>query len=189
VRQRNLTLLLISLTVFAHGCGQRSAGPGNTSSPGPTWSEFSHAAGRFKIDMPGKPKEEVYVSQTNQGEVRLVSNLLQLSNRKTFSVNFLDYPQDPKFANAKGVQETLDEAVVNIGKEMRGRVEKRQSIELGQHPGREFTVVLVDSGEMLLGRIYLVKNRLYQVFAGWSEARGDTAEDAERFVKSFRLAE
>jgi hypothetical protein len=182
-------LLFILLTTLPPGCNQRSADPGTTPPPAPTWSEFAHVAGRFKIDMPGKPKEEVYTSQTNQGEVKLVSNLLQLPDRRTFSVTFLDYPQDPKFANQQGVQETLDEAVVNVGKEMRGRVEKRQTIELGQHPGREFTVVLVDSGEMLLGRIYLVKNRLYQVFSGWSEARGETAADAERFVKSFRLAQ
>jgi hypothetical protein len=140
--------------------------------------------------MPGKPREQVHSSQTDRGEVQLVTNRLELKGQdKSFSVIFMDYPVGSKPGDEKAMQKSLDDAVAAAGQSLGGRVEEAKSIQLGKHPGREFTVVLVESRAVLKGRIYLVGNRLYQLHSSWSEARSDDATDAERFLKSFRLIE
>ena len=76
---------------------------------------------------------------------------------------------------------------------MRGRLRifpaakltSEEKVSLDGNPGRSFSADAGANGR-LKARIYLVKNRLYQVFVGGSQDKVSDA-DAQKFLDSFKL--
>ena len=83
----------------------------------------------------------------------------------------------------KRLDQARDGAIASVG----GKKRSEEKIKLKGHPGREI-VIEKDSEVVVRMRIYLVKNRLYQVMV-LGNGPVFPAKDAGFFLDSFRLNE
>lgn len=159
------------------------ASPGATS-PGQAnqWQQFSPKDGRFSVQMPGKPKEEIERSTgPNPIELRMYSVDLLLS---AYIVAYYDLPKAiPPGQERAFFNQARDRAV---GGTNRGQV-REQEIRLGQYPGRQ--IQFVDKDNILMQtRLYLVNRRVYTVIAAIPQNQiGTLKPTADRFLNSFKL--
>jgi hypothetical protein len=91
-----------------------------------------------------------------------------------------DYPEA---LLAAGPKVLLDGAVKGVG--TRGKVTSDKEIKVEGNPGREIKVDV--KGVPLHMRVFLVKNRMYQLMAA-NKAGAVTEEDTKKFFDSFKLA-
>jgi hypothetical protein len=148
------------------------------------WKDFSSPDGRFTVEFPGTPKQVKDPRQTKFGKVEAQLVILSVSNKVFYGVEYLDYPAS--VLRAHGADELLDDASDSAVKGVKGaRIESKETINVNGNPGRQ--LVLSAPGNLQLTmRMYLVKNRLYQVIASVGQGEEKTA-DPKRFLDSFKL--
>jgi hypothetical protein len=149
------------------------------------WKEYSSPEGRFTVDLPGAPKQSKEKRQTKFGSVD--AQLVIYSGGKDifYGIAYLDYPES--VVKAHRADELLDGASDSAVKGVKGgRVEGQEKISLGGNPGRQ---VIIDApGNLTLTvRMYMVKNRLYQVISSVGKGKEKEA-DPKRFLDSFKFA-
>jgi glucose/arabinose dehydrogenase len=135
--------------------------------------------------MPAVPTEKKQTVTTATGKLSVVMQVAEGRNESLFVVSYCDFPTgDLKNAD---LDKRLDQARDGAISSARGKKRSEEAIQLGAYPGRE--IVIEKDGEIVAKmRIYLAKNRLYQVMvlgAGPVFASKDTAT----FLDSFRLNE
>ena len=69
----------------------------------------------------------------------------------------------------------------------KGKLITQSTITLAEYPGRAITVEMPD-GLIVTARLYLVKNRFYQLLAETKRTKED-AEKIASFLDSFKLAD
>jgi len=148
------------------------------------WKEFTSPDGRFSVEFPGTAKQVKDPRQTKFGKVEAQLVILSVSNKVFYGVEYLDYPAS--VLKAHGTDELLDDAVDSAVKGVKGaRIESKENVSAGGNPGRQ--LVLSAPGNLQLTmRMFLVKNRLYQVIASVGKGEEKTA-DPKRFLESFKL--
>jgi len=148
------------------------------------WKEFTSPDGRFSVEFPGTPKQVKDPRQTKFGKVEAQLVILSVSNRVFYGVEYLDYPAS--VLKAHGADELLDDAVESAVKGVKGaRIDSKDTITASGSPGRQ--IVLSAPGNLQLTmKMFLVKNRLYQVIASVGKGEEKTA-DPKRFLESFKL--
>jgi hypothetical protein len=153
-----------------------------TAADPPAWKEFVSKEGKFKVLMPGTPKESEAETESDFGKGVLHMNSLAASGMM-FAANYSDFPTEVKKVPLKQIYDSSrDGAVAN----MEGKLAKEKDIKLGDHPGREVLIDVAGGKRLFRARVYLVGQRLYQVVVfGTKEAA--TSKDADKFLDSFKL--
>jgi hypothetical protein len=149
------------------------------------WKEHVSKEGRFAVAFPpGTPQTQTQpLKIPGVGDITLeIVGLERAGDKAQFVVMYNDYPpavmkggSDALLDGAKlGVTMTLPAAKVN----------GESKITLDGNPGRELTISIPGRGA-LKARIFLVKNRLYQML--FTGPKPVDAKDQKAFFDSFRL--
>jgi hypothetical protein len=150
------------------------------------WLAISPPGGRFTALFPGEPKETKAVSQTERGPIENHTLAIEVG-ASTYAVSWFDFPgvvpQGPQIKGAlEGGQKGLLEKLGPV------KVVKDREIALDGFPGKEVVVEDADKRFTLTVRLYLVRQRLYTLFAS-SPLGQPEGPDVRRFFASFRLVE
>jgi hypothetical protein len=167
-----VALMLVVLLMFA-GCEVT------------TWKEFESKEGGFSVQMPGPPAEKRQTFNTQVGSVDARFFTVEADRGSSvFMVVYGDYPEALMATEDRNIllDAARDGAVGNI----QGTLLSERAISIGDHPGRELQVQSSDGKLALQIRIYLVRNRQYQVVMVSPKSTPSTA-DRDRFFNSFKL--
>jgi hypothetical protein len=149
------------------------------------WQTFSPENGNFSILMPGTPEDKSHTRKTPAGEV--TSHLYIFSDEHgTYAVSYLDRPAATTGDAAEKWLDRMRDAEV---KSSGGELLASSDLKLGNTwPGREIRVTVKqgDGKHVMRDRIYVVKDRMYQVMAVVPEDE-ITSADTEKFMDSFTL--
>lgn len=188
-----VTLLLLTSPPAAEASAQErppaAAAPLAAERDPRAWREFSSAAGRFAVTMPGEPRLNVQRMPTPDG-AGIPLHIHTLLTSAEYGVIYADYPFEVKGDEVQ--RRLLDDgargAVASVG----ARLLDLKEVSLGGHPGRALKELMPD-GRVMHVRLYLVGSRLYQVAVTLPklEAAAPEAAFAEevaaKFLDSFRL--
>jgi hypothetical protein len=147
--------------------------------PPPALKPYSSSDGAFTVLLPGTPKVET-------AEVMMVFGPLvhQLVNAQTgklsLMIDYCDYPVTPP-----DPQHTMAKVAKRLVENLKGTI-VREKVLPGEIPAREYLIRMPDS-QQVKARSYVVKDRLYQLFAG-GPIPDLNSPTTERFFDSFRLA-
>jgi len=151
------------------------------------WKEFRSEAGGFSILMPGTPTEETQTQATELGDI----DIHMFSYEAKYVAYMVGYNLLPQAIVALSAPDALLDGACEGQSSSVGGVElSRKEIALDGYPGREMEIQAEDEGQVrtLHTRIYLVKDKLYQILVvGDEDQRG--AEDTLKFLDSFKLLE
>lgn len=148
--------------------------------------ECKSASGGFAVMTLAQLTETTQPLETQAGKVDLHLFSGQDGNTGYF-VSYCDYP--PDFAPPEKAEQMLDGARDGAVHNAKGKLIQETKITLMGHPGRE--VVIAARGEdgraaTIKGRLYMVKNRLYQVVAV-APSYQSNVEELDHFLQSFKL--
>ena len=173
MRKPVLILISLLLAVWLPGCA-------------PKPQEFKSEAGRFSVMTPVKFEESTNNLKTEAGKIdlHLFAGLLE---DIAYVVAYSDYPPEnvpPDYAE-KMLNGARNGAVGNT----HGRLVSETKISLADHPGRE--LVIETRGEdqpptIVKGRMFMVKNRLYQITVVAPRGKADD-KIIDDFLQSFKL--
>lgn len=148
------------------------------------WQNFTSSPGRFAVQMPGTPKAENSAVDTAAGKLNVSTFTVAADGGATaFIVSFTDYPAG---LVAKG-----DPTKILIGardgqlSRLKGKVSSDRVISINGYPGRDVSFAGANNVSARC-KMFLVRNRLYQVLALSQNTPAPTASFA-RFVDSFKL--
>ncbi|MFI5332000.1 MAG: hypothetical protein ACHQ2F_13355 [Desulfobaccales bacterium] len=174
---RKNTLFLITLMLA--GCLASCSAP-------PSIKEFKSETGGFAVMSPAPLQESVQPLETKGSKIDLHLFSAQ-QDEIAYFVAYCEYA--PDLAKPDNAEKMLDGARDGSVSNTQGKLTSETKITLAGHPGRE--VVVEARGEdrpavTIKGRLFMVKNRLYQVTVVAPRARaGDKAVDD--FLQSFKL--
>jgi hypothetical protein len=146
------------------------------------WQDFNSPECRCSASYPGKPQPKTQSMQTKVGTLDARMFMLEMPNA-FYALAFVDYPRD---AIAKNSPDSLldaarDGAVGNV----KGKLASETKVSMNGFPGRELRIEA--PGDLALqARMYLVKERLYQVLVVMPKAK-ESAADSKRFLDSFKF--
>ena len=166
-------VLAISLLVLA-GCHK------------PNWQDFSSAEGRFSVLMPGTPKDKSQTENTPLGPITTHISIYS-DNDSAFAVSYTEYP--PSLMENFNVEKGLDGARnAQLGKFGSALISETPLSYQDTYPGRELQMTLTkgDGKHAIRNRMYLIKNRLYQVMIILPKDEL-FSKDAVKFMDSFKL--
>jgi hypothetical protein len=140
------------------------------------WEHYSSPEGGFTVDMPGPPKKETHDQKTPQGVITFNA---VVANRPhaSYMAAWADVP--PKLPI------DLDAFLKSLVKNYQGTVQEKREVELAGRPGMEFVLKTNKPQGQVAGRVYHLKDRLYELLVVGHEA-GRPAE-AEKFFETFKL--
>lgn len=149
------------------------------------WKPFASEAGGFKVEMPGTPTHSAQDVPTEAGNVELHMDAVELAGGAIgFAVSYGDYSE--VIAALGDKEKLLDGTRDGAARGFGGTVKWEKKIAIGDHPGREFELNVANQINAR-ARIYVVRNRLFQLLVIWQE--GQPTPDSKRFFESFVLDE
>lgn len=174
------TMLLLVCALLLAACG------GATGGSSSAWKDFASDKGNFRISVPDTPKESSQSVDTAAGKINLTIYTAQVGS-SAYLVSYSDYPEDMMSAAdpLKVLDGAMNGAITNFG----GKLLTSSDITLNDNPGKEFSAdgKVVNAGDgNLRGRIYLVKNRLYQIIVVGPKDKTVEA-DVVKYLQSFKL--
>jgi hypothetical protein len=176
---RKLVICTITLimAVYLAGC----------SAP-PTVKEFKSASGRFTVMSPAPLQEETRNIETDAGKIELHLFTGQADDI-AYVIGYSDYAAES--APPDRAQQILDGARNGAVGNTHGQLVLETPISLSGYPGRELVIEAHAEDRppaTIKGRLFLVKNRLYQVTVVAPRGKaGDKVIDD--FLQSFKLLE
>ncbi len=150
---------------------------------GAVWTGFRSDPGRFAISFPGKPQAMTQTYDTKVGKVLAHIFVAPHGNELAYFVAYNDYPADR--AVGADPQAVLQGGKQGLLKNGQRTLTSERSTSLGGHPGLEMTWKTPE-GHTGIVRVFLAKNRLYQVMV-MRRAGTVAPADYERFLGSFRI--
>jgi hypothetical protein len=144
------------------------------------WQTFRPSKAGFSILMPGKAERVQQELRQEQSSVKVIVYGVRV-DAEAYFVSYADYPG---FADARGREAKLLEAAV-AGMVQSNSLLEDKPITLGAVSGRAIKYSR-GAGQMCRAHVFLVKERIYQVFVFASKERIDSG-DATKFLLSFRL--
>ena len=146
------------------------------------WKEFKSEEGRFKGLMPGTPKTMDQDIPTPLGKVKNHMFLVEVNNDLVYMLSYIDYPDAISNVNPQDILKGVGAAM-----KAKGDLLSDKELTLGKDkvPGYE---VIGNQGAMKMrNRIFLDKNRMYQVTLVAKTKDEMTTKDAEKFYDSFEI--
>jgi hypothetical protein len=148
------------------------------------WREFTSAEGRYRVLLPGTPRHQTQNQPTMVGNILMHLDVVERNGgRSGFCVLYADFP----FDRLDPVQEkqVLDFGVMGGAMGAKGKLVSSRDVTLGAHRGKEMEIDVPGKGKMI-GRIYLVRNRLYILLAA-GPGLSAASPDVTKFWGSFQL--
>jgi hypothetical protein len=165
-------LALVALLTSVCGLGAQPGEP------------YSSAGGKFKVRFPGQPKVVTKTSETDVGDLTVVTATFATSDGNIYMVSYTDFPTAPKANSHPMVFKGVRDGVCGKDKLVE---EKDFSHGPDNLPGREFVVDRDKGKQRVKFRAILREGRLYQLavigtpnFAGGQEAK--------QFLDSFEVS-
>jgi hypothetical protein len=155
--------LVGSMVLVAAGCGV-------------PWTEYRSADGGFTVVMPGTPKVQSHDEKTPQGKITINAAVVERPNA-AFVAAWADLP--PK------IPLDLDQRLDAVAARYKGEITKKREIEVAGQPGLAFVMDTKKPAGQAVGRIFQVKDRIYQLLVVGSRVEGSS--EAERFFDTFKL--
>jgi len=122
------------------------------------FKEFASGEGRFKVQMPGTPREETNFAAGTSFKTYSIQEM-----NGAYAVAFADMPIPSGERDAQ-IQARLDGARDGMVRNINATLTGSSFIRLnGKYPGREVRADLPGKKGILRARVYLVDRRLYQV--------------------------
>jgi hypothetical protein len=158
----------VAVLLVVSGCGT------------PEFKEFSSKDGRFKILMPGTPKEQT------QKAVGVDVKLYMVETRQgAYMASYADMPV-PTNESDEQIQTRLDGARDGSVRNVNAKLLSTSNITLGKCPGRSYDAELPGGKGVVRGNIYMSGTRLYQVMVVGTKSFVDSA-DSKKFLDSFAI--
>ncbi|MFL6209824.1 MAG: TonB family protein [Pyrinomonadaceae bacterium] len=181
--------LLIVLIVLALPCFAQDEPPAPAAEYDPkAWHEFTSAAGRFAVLLPGTPTESVTSADSPIGQLDIHTFML-----RTFAQYGVTYIEYPKSIEDGGRIDDFLAGVRDGGvKGVKGTLREEKAVALDGHPGR-YLKVQVGDGSVMRIKFFVVQNRLYQLGITMRDKDAPAAivrfheETAAKFLDSFKL--
>jgi hypothetical protein len=189
---KQIVLLLTFMFAGFAVCPAQKATPPAAETPAPertpaNWKEFVSAAGGFSILFPGAPSNSV--QKIEGGEI----HFHRLRTQAEYSVIYADSPAP--IESEETARNVLDGGAQGAVASLSGELLELKEITLVAHPGRALKAKLPD-GKILRARMFLVRQRLYQIAITTPAESGSPVEQttfyelaASKFLNSFKLAE
>jgi hypothetical protein len=148
------------------------------------WKQFSSKEGRFSVQLPGDPKQGKQSIDTQAGKIDMHLFTYEVSKEVAYIVIFNDYPA--AIVEKANKNKMLDGARDGAVKKVKGTLRGEKKLTMNGSPGRE---VVVDTPQLSFrNKMFMVKNRLYQVMAVTPKGKDSTA-DVMKFLNSFKLTQ
>jgi hypothetical protein len=160
--------VVVLVALAAAGCGGNSL----------EWKEVTSQDGGFKVLMPPGAAKLAAEEEPPVGRITLTTYTVK-QNGDGYFVAWADLPPKPPFEPddfLKGIAKRYDNAAVKSSK----------AVILQDNPGREFELE-TEKGRKVVGRLYVVKDRLYELIVIGDAAKPPASEPAQRFLGSFKL--
>lgn len=159
-------------------------------SKGEEWKVSTSREGRFKIALPaGTQQKQTQDLDTPMGQVKFhIFGVETEGGSRAYLVMHCDYPVEG--LSADDARQALESGRDAALKQMNAESTRERKITLAGHPGLEFHFTGNSNGRQTYGawRMYLVRNRLYQV-AAIRFGQSIPVADINRFFDSFKLVE
>jgi hypothetical protein len=153
----------------------------------PTPKEFKSEAGGFTVMTPVEMQESTQDVETQSGKLTLYLFMGQL-DATGYYITYSDYP--PEIVHPDRLENMLDGSRDGAVANFNGKLVSETRITLAGHPGRELVITgrppSGGPGSTLKGRMFMVKNRLYQVMVMAPKGQAG-AKEADAFLQSFKL--
>jgi hypothetical protein len=155
------------------------------------WKVSTSSEGRFKIALPaGKEQRQTLdLDIPSMGQVKFhVFGVENEGGNRAYLVMYCDYPVEG--LSQDDAQQALESGRDAALKQLNAESTRERKITLAGHSGLEFHFTGNGQGRSVHGawRLYLVRNRLYQV-AALRFGQALPAADINRFFDSFKLTE
>jgi hypothetical protein len=146
-----------------------------------SWKLFEPKDAGFSVKMPVMPTEKKQSVKTATGKLDVILHIADGRNDSLFVVSYSDFDK-ADLKKKEDVEKRLEQARDGAIASARGKLRSDDKIKLKEHSGRE--IVIEKDGEVVVKmRIFLVKNRLYQVMV----LGNAPAQDVGIFLASFSL--
>jgi hypothetical protein len=143
------------------------------------WKEVHSKEGGFTVTMPSAAKQDkLEQDKTPVGPITLVVHSAE-GGKDTYRAEYADLPPKVPFDDIK-------EFVQPIATRYEGKVTKEEGIEVAGHKGWAFEMDAQKPKGHVAGRVFIVKNRLYQLLVVGPDVSGSSA-DVKKFFDSFKL--
>ena len=147
------------------------------------WKRVNFAEQGFSIILPGEPAHTVKSVQTTDGKMDINLFKFRDDDRSvTYLATASKYPAKTDLSATDAVLGSERDAFI---RDSRGKLIKEKKLKLGDYPGRECEIDILDGKVKIMARFYLVKDRLYIVSAVGLPDSISSAETA-KFLDSFR---
>ena len=149
------------------------------------WAPFESTTGGFRVEMPGKPTEQVQQLDTVGGAIsNYIYSTTTNNGTVKYTVSYLDLPQMAQLAPASLILESI---MGGIAEDAQSQVMEERAVSLAEHSGREIKITNAQQA-IVVHRAFLVKQRVYQIAVEVPAAQEKTfAAESDRFLKSFKL--
>ena len=152
----------------------------------PNWQEYSPPGGEFIILMPGDPTVNSEDVPTERGTIAVHSfKVLREKQNEAYVVVYMDNP--PAALKTFGKNKLLNLAVRDMLVAGEAKEESRTEVSLDGTPGLEIKARDSLTKNVVLGKVFLSGNRLFQITAMVPD-KADSVENASKFLDSFRMA-
>jgi hypothetical protein len=146
------------------------------------WKEFNSQECRCSAQFPGTPQPKTQGMQTKVGTLEARMFMLEVPGA-FYAMAYVDYPKDA--LAKKAPDELLDGARDGAVGNVKGKLTTETKVSMSGYPGRELRIDA--PGDLaLVARIYLVKERLYQILVVMPKSKESDAE-AKKFLDSFKF--
>ena len=145
------------------------------------WNEYRPQGGRCLVSVPKTPDHSVKDVSSDVGTLKMHQFMMDYGEH-AFLFTYTDYPA--KLFETKSNNDILEDVVK--GSTGDGEVIREVELEIDGFAGKEYVVQKTDF--TLKARIFLVKQRLYQLIAVYPPDKASTlTPQADQFLQSFRL--
>lgn len=149
----------------------------------PEFKEFESSPGKYKVQLPGSPKEET------KSAAGLTMNIASVQQRDgAYMVMYSDLPISGTESEAE-INSRLDGSRNGALGNIRATLSKETKIKLaGKYLGRDIEAELPEKQGALHAKIFIVGKRIYQVMTLGS-TKWTYSADSAKFLDSFTLVE
>ena len=156
------------------------------------WVLFENAAGKFKIEFPVKPQENVKSVNTPSGPMLMHIFMFDgdqaEEGNKLYLAMYSDYPE--KVINSGKPKNIIDtffnNAINGAVNNIHGTLVSVEKTSIKGYPGRSIKASFSNGKGNMDMRMYLVKNRIYTLEVGYQKGQLNTTSE-QHFFNSFAL--
>jgi hypothetical protein len=149
--------------------------------------EFTSQAGSFSVMTPAPLTENIQNADLPQVGTIAIHMFTGTQGSKAYFVSYADFPEE--FVGRADTERLLDGSRQGQVSNINGRLVMESKISLSGNPGRDLVIdAKASNGQdaTIKSRIYLVRNRLYQVMV--VAPKGQVSNDEMmKYLESFKL--